>query len=132
MKLSRFDAVYTQDVIDLFTDVFAASENKSEGDLIGRLVADLIATTKPEDLIGFIATSDDVVVGSIFFSRFIVPNGQIAFMLSPVAVATGVQSTGIGQQLINLGLEQLKALAVELAFTYGDPNYYSKMGFKFW
>ena len=57
-------------------------------------------------------------------------NGVNAFLLSPVAVETERHGEGIGQGLINFGLEILKENGVELAFTYGDPNYYSKVGFK--
>ena len=44
-------------------------------------------------------------------------------------MATGRQKKGIGQQLICFGIEQLKSKGIELLFTYGDPNYYSKVGF---
>ena len=40
-----------------------------------------------------------------------------------------MQGTGLGQQLINYGLNHLKTLKVNLAFTYGDPSFYSKTGF---
>lgn len=129
MKLSLFNSSHTQEVIELFTKVFSASENASEGQIIGNLVSDLIATTEPQDLIGCVAISNNRIVGCIFFSRFVVPGGEVAFILSPVAISTGVQGSGIGQQLINYGLNQLKSLSVNLAFTYGDPNYYSKTGF---
>ena len=129
MKLSLFNSLQTQEVIELFTKVFSVSENESEGQIIGNLVSDLIATTEPQDLIGCVATSNNRIVGCIFFSRFAVPSGEIAFILSPVAVSTSIQGSGIGQKLINYGLNQLKSLSVNLAFTYGDPNYYSKTGF---
>lgn len=129
MKLSLFKPSYTQDVIELFTNVFSASENESEGQVIGNLVSNLITTTKPEDLVGFVAVSNGIIVGCIFFSRLILPSNEVAFILSPVAVATNKQGTGIGQKLINYGLKYLKFQKVNLAFTYGDPNYYSKAGF---
>jgi len=52
-----------------------------------------------------------------------------AFLLGPVAIHTSYQGKGIGQKLINFGLNTLKENGVELAFTYGDPNFYSKVGF---
>ena len=129
MKFSLFNSSNTQEVIELFTEVFSESENESEGQLIGKLVSDLVATTESEDLIGFVASSNERVVGCILFSRFVVPGDKVAFILSPVAIATSVQGTGIGQQLINYGLDHLKSLKVNLAFTYGDPRFYSKVGF---
>jgi putative acetyltransferase len=73
--------------------------------------------------------SNENIVGCVFFSRFVVPTDEVAFILSPVAIAASEQGAGIGQRLISYGLEHLKSLKVNLAFTYGDPNYYSKTGF---
>lgn len=126
---SLFSVASTEEVVELFTNVFSASENESEGRLIGRLVSDLIASTKFKDLIGCVATRSERIVGCLFLSRFLVPSGETAFILSPVAIATNEQGTGIGQQLITYGLNHLKSLGVGLVFTYGDPNYYCKTGF---
>lgn len=130
MKLSLFHPANTDEVIKLFTDVFTNSEGELEGQNLGNLVSNLIIQSKPQDLIGCVATDMGCVVGCIFFSRFTVPSGQVAFILSPVAVSTNAQKTGIGQQLINYGLDHLRSLKVNLVFTYGNPTYYSKMGFK--
>lgn len=129
MELSLFNSSQSQEVIELFTNVFSASEGEAEGQLIGSLVSDLIATTEPQDLIGFVAISGSDIVGSIFFSRFVVPSEKIAYILSPVAIATNVQRKGIGQLLINHGIRHLKSLSVDLVFTYGDLNFYSKVSF---
>lgn len=130
MKFSLFNETKSREVIDLFKRVFTASEGDAEGQVIADFVANLITTTAPQDLIGCIAEENEIVVGCIFFSRLIVPSGQVAFILSPVAVSTDVQSTGIGQKLIKYGLNHLKSLNVNLVFTYGDPSYYSKTGFE--
>lgn len=130
MKFSLFNESKSREVIDLFKGVFTASEGEAEGQVIADFVANLIGTTAPQDLIGCIAEENEMVVGCIFFSRLIVPSGQVAFILSPVAVSTDVQSTGIGQKLIKYGLDHLKSLNVNLVFTYGDPSYYSKTGFE--
>jgi len=130
MKLSLFSESKSQKVINLFNSVFSASEGEDEGQGIADFVANLIATTNPQDLIGCIAEESEIIVGCIFFSRFAVPNGQVAFILSPVAVSTDAQGTGIGQKLIQYGLDHLRSLGVNLIFTYGDPGYYSKTGFE--
>lgn len=130
MNYEAFDKSATQDVVDLYTKVFSDSESREEGQTIGELVANLIATTDPDDLLGFVAKDGNTIVGCIFFSRFFVPNGQLAFLLSPVAVNTDTQGSGVGQGLIHYGLQKLEALSVDLVFTYGDPAYYCKTGFQ--
>jgi len=129
VKYSLFNALNTQEVIKLFSSVFSTSEGESEGQSIGNLVSNLIDKTKPEDLVGCVAIDNGSIVGCIFFSRFIVPNGQVAFILSPVAISTKDQGTGIGQKLINYGLDHLRSQNVNLVLTYGDPDFYSKTGF---
>lgn len=130
MNYSLFNKVLSKEVISLFTAVFSESEGEAEGQLIGNLVIDLIANTPTHDLIGFVAEEGEQITGSIFFSRFYLPDDQVAFMLSPVAVATNQQGKGIGQQLIRYGLEYLKRQQVSLVLTYGDPKFYSKVGFQ--
>lgn len=130
MKLSQYKLSQSQAIISLITTVFARSEGKKEGELIGRLVSDLIASTDPSDLIGFVAQIDNTLVGSIFFSRLILPGENPAFILSPVAVATEYQGRGVGQQLITFGLEYIKSINIDVVVTYGDPRFYSKIGFK--
>lgn len=129
MQFSLFNESRSQEVIDLFKSVFSASESVEGGQVIADFVKDLIATTKSQDLIGCVVEEKETILGCIFFSRFIVPSGQDAFILSPVAVSTKVQGTGVGQKLIQYGLDHLRSLNVSLAFTYGDPSYYSKTGF---
>ena len=131
MKLSIFNTSQSQQVINLYTKVFSNAEGQEEGLLIGKLVTELIATTDAKDLFGFVATAQDKIIACIFFSRLTFDNNMNAYILSPVAVDTEHQGQGVGQQLITFGINQLKELNVELVFTYGDPKYYSKVGFTY-
>ncbi len=130
MKISTFSSSQSQDVINLFAQVFSESEGQNEGELIHGLVSDLIVTTNDRDILGFVAVLKDEIVGCIFFSRLTLPAEKVAFILSPVAIATEQQGKGIGQQLIRYGIEHLSHKNVELVFTYGDPSFYSKVGFQ--
>ena len=130
MKISTFSAVQSQSVINLFTKVFSESEGHDEGESIGRLVSDLINTTNAHDIVGFVAGLKEEIVGCIFFSRLTLSSEKTAFILSPVAIATEQQGNGIGQELIRFGIEYLKSKHVDLVFTYGDPAFYAKVGFK--
>lgn len=130
MRLSLFNESESHIVIDLFRRAFSASEGEAEGQVIAKFVSNLISSTSSEDLIGWVAKSNDVIVGSVFFSRLTVPNGEEAFILSPLAVETDAQGTGIGKKLILRGLDHLRSLNVRFVITYGDPNYYAKTGFE--
>lgn len=128
MQLSQYDDSQRDEVIALYTRVFADAEGEAEGQLIGELVAQLTQSPLPE-VIGFTASSDDQIVAAVLFSQFQLPNDQRAYLLSPMAVATTEQGQGIGQQLISHGLDQLRAQQVEVVLTYGDPAFYGQVGF---
>ncbi len=129
MKFSTFNPNNAGEIEQLFIKTFSDSEGQSEGKVIGHLVRDLMGSTDANDLYCFIATENEQIIGSIFFSRMIFESGINAFILSPAATHTDHQGKGVGQKLINFGLDVLKENGVELAITYGDPDFYSKVGF---
>ena len=130
MDLLKYKPEQVDQIKSLFTKVFSDSESESEGILIGNLAYELMTETDEVDLYGFVAIEQEVIIGCIFFSRLTFDSGINAFILSPVAVHTDYQGKGVGQQLINYGINTLKNEGVELIMTYGDPNFYSKVGFK--
>lgn len=130
MKLSTGQPGDGEEIVELFTEVFSDSEGPSEGALIGNLAYDLITSTDPEDLYCFVATDYGQVVGTILFSRLTFERDVDAFLLAPVAVRSSQQGEGIGRSLISFGLDTLRDHGVELAFTYGDPGFYAKVGFQ--
>jgi predicted N-acetyltransferase YhbS len=115
---------------NLFVSVFSASEGEQEGELIGSLAKDLMATTASRDLYGFVAVEGNQIVGAIFFSRLTFETATDVFILGPVAVHTAHQGRGIGQALITHGLREMKTRGVSLVITYGDPAFYAKVGFQ--
>lgn len=129
MKFSLSKNADQLEIQHLFTKTFSDSEGQSEGALIGRLVLDLMNETDSRDIFGFVATENEQIIGSIFFTRLSFDAPVEAFLLSPVAVHTNHQGKGVGQRLIHFGVEWLKGKGVNLVFTYGDPNFYSKVGF---
>ena len=110
--------------------VFAESENAAEGRMVSKLVRQLISDTPDHDMQGWVAVDDESPAGLVFFSRLRVGERPDIFMLSPLAVATAHQRTGLGQSLVAHALEQLRQEGVSIVTTYGDPAYYRRLGFQ--
>jgi len=130
MKLSVYSPGSIEEIRRLFTRVFSSAEGESEGLLVGGLAYDALTGTDADDLYGFVAEEAGQIIAAILFTRLTFPAGVNAFLLSPVAVDSACQGKGIGQELIGFGLDRLKQSGVELVFTYGDPGFYSKVGFE--
>lgn len=118
-----------EEVAALFFNVFASSEGENEGKLIGGLALELATGIDNQDIICFGTYENEALIGSVFFTRLRFNNAMRVYMLAPVAVRTEHQGKGIGQSLINFGIDNLKSRAVSVVITYGDPGFYSKVGF---
>jgi len=130
VKFSIWNKSAKSEIQKLFTRTFSDSEGPSEGDLVGRLVLELMTKTDEKDILGFVAIEDERIVGCIFFTRLLFDAPVDALLLSPVAVHSDYQGKATGQNLVKFGLGQLKEKGVKLVFTYGDPDFYSRVGFE--
>ncbi len=129
MKYSEYNPSKIEEINHLFIKTFSDSEGESEGLVIGELTNNFMTSTDVNDFCCFVATNNNEIIGGVFFSRLTFESGVKAYILSPMAILTEYQGKGIGQKLISFGLNALKKNGVELAVTYGDPNFYSKVGF---
>ena len=118
------------EVTNLFTSVFTLFEGEKEGRLIGNLASKLSSGIDNQEIICFGTFEGESIIGSIFFTRLRFKEAIQVYMLAPVAVKKEHQGKGVGQALINFGLNELKNRSVAIAITYGDPSYYSKVGFQ--
>jgi len=117
--------------IKVFQASFADSEGEDEGRVIETLCRDLLDTTPSDDIYTFTALEDEAIVGGIMFTRITYSeDDKTIFLLSPVAVRTDRQRRGIGEALLHYGLEHLRSKSVDVALTYGNPKYYSRVGFR--
>ncbi len=130
IDFSNTNILHKQELVELFRSTFTDSEGADEGIRICDLVNKLMLSTKDADLYGFKAEENGRIIGGIFFSRLSYnQDNRTIFLLAPVAVATSHQKKGIGQKLLKYGLDAIRKADVDVAFTYGDPSYYSKVGF---
>ena len=130
MNHKILDKNYKEAVTSLFTSVFTLSEGEKEGQLIGILASELSSGIDNQEIICLASYIGESIIGSIFFTRLRLNEAIQVYMLAPVAVSTEHQGKGVGQALINYGLKELKNRSVAVAITYGDPSYYSKVGFR--
>ncbi len=82
MKLLTNPLSKREEIKQLFTKTFTASEGQAEGALIGALAHDLITRTDPQDLYCFVATDKEQIIGCIFFSRLTFQRDVNAFLLA--------------------------------------------------
>lgn len=119
-----------QAIIDLFAATFTVSEGADEGKEIASLIQDLVSQTPDDDIRVFRAEKEGRVIGAVVFTRLRYPDDpHHVVLLSPMAVAHDCQRQGIGKTLIRHALGALRAEGVDVAITYGDPNYYGRAGF---
>ncbi len=123
------DNTSQQEVADLFMVVFTSSEGEQEGKLIGELASKLSSGIDDQEIICIGTYENDSIIGSIFFTHLRFKEVIRVYMLAPVAVSTRHQGRGVGQALINYGLDEMRRRSVDVVVTYGDPAFYTKTGF---
>ena len=129
-KLIRNFTLIAQQITDVFYNSFSASEGRAEGELIRTLVANLLEDTPKPDMFIFAALHDNTVIGCAVFSRLTYTNdARDVLILSPMAIHPSHQNKGIGQTLLRESIALLKDHGIDILMTYGDPNYYGKVGF---
>ena len=104
----------------------AAFSTDSESRLVDAL------RTNGKAVISLVAVCADEILGYILFSPVTTsPPGQAnGIGLAPVAVLPGVQSKGIGSQLILTGLKLCQNLEYDYCVVLGSPEYYHRFGFE--
>ena len=81
--------------------------------------------------ISLVALYEGTIVGHIAFSPVKISSGEQGWYgLGPVSVLPQWQGQGIGIQLIRSGLAQLQQLGGRGCVVLGDPDFYSRFGFK--
>lgn len=130
MEFRTLDRDAKEEVARLFTSVFSSSEGVQEGRLIGSLASALAARSDNQEIICVGSFEDSSIIGAIFFTRLRFEEPVAAYMLSPVAVSVAHQGKGIGQAMIRFGLQELARRSAALVVTYGNPAFYSKVGFQ--
>ncbi len=117
--------------IDAITDVtIAAFADCPHGDHTEQFVIQALRTAGALSL-SLVAEIDGSVVGHIAFSPVAINGSECDWYgVGPVSVLPQYQRQGIGSALMNEGLRLLTEAGAEGCVLVGDPNYYSRFGFR--
>ncbi|RTK95593.1 MAG: N-acetyltransferase [Neisseriaceae bacterium] len=124
----------TQDYLEverLIQQVFASEESSDKQEHL--LVARLRCGESFIRELSLVAELDNKIIGHILFTRAkIIGDKSVVdtLVLAPLVVCSDFQKHGIGTKLINFGLKKAIDLGFSSVMVLGDPNYYSKFGFK--
>lgn len=81
--------------------------------------------------VSLVAEEDGRVVGHVAVSPVTISSGAPGWYgLGPVSVVPEHQERGIGARLITRALEELRTLGAAGCVVLGEPDYYSRFGFK--
>jgi putative acetyltransferase len=82
-------------------------------------------------VLSLVGILDAGVIGhGLFTPCDVIGHSGEAALLGPLAVAPGYQRQGVGNALVQAGLQRLAALGVRQVFVLGDPTYYGRFGFR--
>lgn len=81
--------------------------------------------------LSLVAEEDDFVVGHVAFTPVRIDGSESGWYgLGPLSVLPRYQGGGIGTALVTVGLELLRRQGAAGCVVLGEPDYYSRFGFK--
>ncbi len=106
--------------------------DKSESKLVSELAVNLLKENTHVKIISLVAIDNNQIVGHAAFSPVFYENTNehLGYILAPLAVSPKFQKSNIGSSLVKYGLDIISNLGSFIVFVYGDPQYYSRFGFK--
>ena len=94
-------------------------------------IVDTLRKTCPEG-VSFVAEREDKVVGHILFTPAVIEAQQKEIWgmgLAPMSVLPEFQRQGIGSQLVQAGLDEMRRTQQPFVIVLGHPEYYPRFGF---
>lgn len=130
MKIYKTKSKNYKSIQNFFKKVFTNSDSKKEGTVVGNLAFKLAKANDGVNIVGIAGKIKNKIVAYIFLSILNYKNNYSIYLLAPVAVDPNFQNKGLGKKIIKYATKHLKTKKIDLLMTYGDPRYYSKIGFK--
>lgn len=128
MKIRSANIKDSERIKNLYLQAF----DDSEAGLVSDIAINLLQEKSTINIISFVAIENNTIIGHIAFSPVFLEsnNENFGYILAPLAVLPTHQNKGVGSTIVKHGLEMLSSLGALIVFVYGDPQYYSRFGFK--
>ena len=128
MQIGEATSHDAEDIRNLYLQAFDDSEARKVSDL----AVGLLKENHSVKTISLVAIINTKIVGHIAFSPVLLAatNAHLGYILAPLAVSADFQHRGIGSSLIRHGLDMIYRTGSFIVFVYGDPDYYSRFGFR--
>ena len=122
----------TADDTEIIKKVHLQAFDQSEAQMVSDFAVNLLKETLPVKIISLVAIENNEIVGHIAFSPVFLENTNehFGYILAPLAVSPKFQKNKTGSSLIKYGLDTISNMGSFIVFVYGDPQYYSRFGFK--
>ena len=122
----------TIDDAESIKNVHLQAFDNSEARLVSDLAIKLLNENHPVKTLSLVAIENNEIAGHIAFSPVFIEGTieHFGYILAPLAVSPKFQKNNIGSSLVKYGLEIISSIGSFIVFVYGDPQYYSRFGFK--
>ena len=113
-------------------NVYFQAFDKSEAQMVSDFAVNLLNDKSPIKIFSLVAIQNNEVVGHTAFSPVYFKGNKehFAYILAPLAVSPKHQKNNYGSSLVKYGLDTISHIGSFIIFVYGDPQYYSRFGFK--
>lgn len=113
-------------------NLYLQAFDNSEAELVSGFAVNLLHEKSTINIISLVAIDNDAIIGHTAFSPVFLDstNEHFGYILAPLAVLPTHQNNRVGSTIVNHGLDIISSLGAFIVFVYGDPQYYSRFGFK--
>jgi putative acetyltransferase len=118
--------------IDAIRDIHLSAFPPTENRVIADLASDLFPPKTTDEVYHLVFDEAGTLAGHVAFSpvRLRESPDTLGYIIAPLAVVPMQQRKGVGTSLVRVGIEAVSKAGAAVIFVYGDPNFYSKFGFK--
>ena len=119
-----------RDFADIEALIAAAFLNATHSSHTEQFIVNALRSSK-QLAVSLVADKDEQIIGHVAVSPVVISDGTSGWYgLGPIAVAPEYQHQGLGAQLMNRALGELRDRGAAGCVVLGDPSYYGRFGFK--